>query len=73
MEKNILNGSKLTDTPISKALGIIKQQFPNIQGLQSTLLQYKGRKIVIKDQVQVIHDHGDHWIVASNVGCKGKK
>ena len=78
MEKNILDGNKLTDIPINKALGIIKQQFPNIQGLQSTLLQYKGlqykgRKRVIKDQVQVIHDRGDHWIVASNVGCKRKE
>ena len=73
MEKNILDGNKLTDIPINKALGIIKQQFPNIQGLQSTLLQYKGRKSVTKDQVQVIHDRGDHWIVASNVGCKRKE
>ena len=73
MEKNILDGNKLTDIPINKGLGIIRQQFPNIQGLQSTLLQYKGRKIVIKDQVQVIHDRGDHWIVASNVGCKRKE
>ena len=73
MEKNILDGNKLTGIPINKALGIIKQQFPNIQGLQSTLLQYKGRKSVTKDQVQVIHDRGDHWIVASNVGCKRKE
>ena len=51
MEKNILDGNKLTDIPINKALGIIKRQFPNIQGLQSTLLQYKGCKNVIKDQV----------------------
>ena len=51
----------------------MKQQFPNIQGLRSTLLQHQASKSVLKDQVQVIHDRGDHWIVASNVGCKKKE
>ena len=30
MEKNILDGNKLTDIPINKGLGIIKQQFPRV-------------------------------------------
>jgi len=34
------------------------------------LLQSKKSAIILKEQVQVIHDHGDHWTVVSNMGCK---
>ena len=41
-----------------------------MNGLQSTLLQYKPKTSVPpKDQLQVINSRGDHWIVASTVGC----
>ena len=50
---------------------LLKRQFPGVNGLQSTLLQYKPKATVqpSKDQLQVIHSHGDHWIVVSMVGC----
>ena len=54
MEKNILDGIQQTNGYSYQQN--IWYQFPNIQGLQSTLLQYKGHKIVIQDQVQIIHD-----------------
>ena len=43
-----------------------------MNGLQSTLLQYKPKANVSpKNQLQVIHSCGDHWIAASTVGCTG--
>ena len=49
---------------------LLKKQFPSVNGLQSTLLQYKSKASVPpKDQLQVIHSRGDHWIVASTLGC----
>ena len=69
LETSILNGEKLSD----KACRIIKAQFLYLRGLQSTLLQSKKLSIILKEQVQVIHDRSDHWIVASNVGCKPKE
>ena len=43
--------------------GILCRQFPNTEGLGHTLLQKK-----IQNGLQIIHDRGDHWIVASNIG-----
>ena len=54
----------------------MKKQFPKVGGLQSTLYQSKKKKKRledcnnVKDQIQVIHSRGDHWIVASSVGSK---
>ena len=41
-----------------------------MKGLQSTLMQYKSPKASNNGsapQVQVIHCHGDHWIIGSTV------
>ena len=41
-----------------------------MNGLQSTLFQYKPKvSVPLKDQLQVIHSCGNHWIIASTVGC----
>ena len=63
----------MSDIPVNKACGIIEAQFPYLRGLQSTLLQSKKSSIILKEQVQVILDCGDHWIVAGNMGCKPKE
>ena len=73
LETSILNGEKLSDIPVNNACWIIKAQFPYLRGLQSTLLQSKKSAVILKEQVQVIHDRGDHWTVASNMGCKRKE
>ena len=53
---------------------LLKEQFPAINGLQSTLLQSKkGIGTASTEQFQIIHSRGDHWIVASTVGSKGDK
>ena len=36
------------------------------------LLQYKPKaNVPPKNELQVVHSRGDHWIVASTVGCTG--
>ena len=70
----ISSGEKLSDLSTDFAQGLLKKKFPGVNGLQSTLYQYKLKASVPpKDQLQVIHSRGDHWIVASTVGCSGNE
>ena len=65
----ILNGFKLNDLVINAAQTMMKEQFPELMGLQSTLLlkkpqpRFQGNK----PYVQIIFDREDHWIVASTL------
>ena len=62
------------DLSINLAQQLLKRQFPKVNELQSTLSQFKkcvGKPP--KNQLQIIHSRGDHWIVASTVGCKGSE
>ena len=71
---SIVNGDKLSDLHINFAQRSLKQQFPWLDDLQSTLLQSKknvGKHT--KDQLQVIHSRGDHWVVALIVGSKDEE
>ena len=64
-------GGKLSDLHINYAQQLLKGQFPNLNGLQSTLFQSKKQaRATVKNQLQVIHSREDHWIVASTVGSK---
>ena len=70
---SIVNGEKLSDPHINFAQRLLKQQFQWLDDLQSTLLQSNKHVAVgkhIKDQLQVIHSRGDHWVLASTVGSK---
>ena len=70
----IRTGEKLSDLSIDFAQGLLKKKFPGVNGLQSNLYQYKLRPSVPpKDQLQLIHSRGDHWIVASTIGCSSDK
>ena len=40
-----------------------------MDGFRSTLYQSKEPEKRIKHGVQVIHDRGNHWILASTMGC----
>ena len=71
--ESILNGAKLTDLHVHAAQQLLKRQFPHLNGLQPTVLQAKkslGVRKPVPNQLQIIHSRGDHWIVASNIGCK---
>ena len=63
----ITHGMKLNDLVINMAQQLLKAQFPIVTGLQSTLLQSEKDYHALKNNnsVQIVHSHGDHWIVAS--------
>ena len=68
----ILGDFKLNDLVINAAQMMLKEQFPELMGLQSTLLlkkpqpRFQGNK----PYVQIIFDREDHWIVASTLFAK---
>ena len=68
----LISNEKLSDLHINLAQQLLKQQFPQLNGLQCTLFQSKkhvGKPL--KDQLQVIHCHSrNHWIVGSTIRCK---
>ena len=70
----ILKGARLSDQHIHQAQCLIKQQFPQLSGLRSTLYQSKcEQEASLNNQLQVIHSRGDHWIVSSTVDCEDAK
>ena len=70
----IILGKTLIDLHINVAQELLKRQFPHISGLQSTLLLTKCQKVTVTAaHAQIIHSHGNHWVVASNIGCHAPK
>ena len=70
---SITRGEKLSDLHMSYAQKLLKQQFPHINGLQSTVFQTKMTTIDREKsthKMQIIHTRGNHWILASNIGCE---
>ena len=63
----ILNGEMLNDKYISFAGRLLLGQFPGTEGLISTVFQKKVPAKRIEKGVQIIHDQGNHWIVASTL------
>lgn len=68
-KEHILAGEKLNDRHIDLAQNMLKQQFSEIGGLQSTLLQAKSQKQRTENKkvIQIVHSRGDHWIVAATM------
>ena len=73
-DKGIRNGDMLSDMSMNEAQRLLKLQFPKIKGLQLTLLQQKHCNSInntchqfIKNQLQIIHCHNNHWMVASSI------
>ena len=64
-------GAELSDRHINLAQKILKEQFPNLNGLNSTLLQLKQQKLtedMVKNKLQIIHcSERHHWVTASTV------
>ena len=69
VEISIRRGDLLSDLSINFAQHILHLQFHKIEGLQSTLLQSRKKSSVLKNQLQIIHSRGNHWIVVSSIGC----
>lgn len=66
----LIQNMKLNDCHINHAQRILCRQFPNTEGLGHTLLQKRKPPKKIQNGLQIIHDRGDHWIVASNIGAE---
>ena len=73
--EKIVMGVELSDVHIDLAQGVLKQQFPELNGLQSTLLQEKEQIMTednVKNKIQIINcEKRHHWIVASTANITG--
>ena len=63
--KVIVSDDMLNDRHTNYAQTLLHYQFPLIEGLYNTLLQKKNQQQKIKCGIQIIHDRGNHWIIAS--------
>ena len=71
IDKNIIIEEKmLNDHHMNYAQSLLKNQFPSLKGLISTLLVLRQYSQESSNMIQVIHSHGDHWIVVSTIMCK---
>ena len=72
--ERILMAEKLSDLDINAVQRVLKQQFPNMHGLESTLYQMKERRLnedQVENKIQITHWlQRLQWIVASTVGCE---
>ena len=70
--RRIAAGEMLSDLSMYLAQRILKNQFPTLNGLQTTLLQQKTNSATStelnRNSLQIIHCRSNHWIVASTVG-----
>ena len=73
--ENIVMGVELSDVHINLAQRILKQQFPELNGLESTLFQEKDQVLTednVKNNIHIIHcEKRHHWIVASTANITG--
>ena len=64
-------GAELSNLHINLAQRVIKEQFPHINGLESTLLQGKQHTLtecMVKNKLQIIHClQRHHWIAANTI------
>lgn len=58
----------LNDRHINYAQSLLHYQFATVEGLQNTLFQNKQCPKKITHGIQIIHDRGNHWIVAYIAG-----
>ena len=70
-DRNVItSGEQLTDNHINFSQLVLKKQFDKLLGLQSTVLLSKLKALLPSTgALQVIHSRGNHWIVASTIGC----
>ena len=60
----------LNDNHMLCALILLKQAFPELGGLESTLRQQKGlTPLPDRPSLQILHINDNHWVVASTIDC----
>ena len=66
----ITSGNWMTDKHMNFAQGLLKKQNRDISGLQFTfLLPTLTTTITSSRALQIMHCRGNHWIVATTIGC----
>ena len=69
-KQQLLMNEMLSDIHINACQLLLKNQFPNISGLCSTLqITSFSSGHWIDNYIQVIHCRGNHWITATTIGC----
>lgn len=71
-------GRWLTDEHINHAQSLLKEQFPDVCGLQDTLIfqaaEYGGMVGSPEGQfIQILHINGNHWVCLTSIGCEPGK
>ena len=70
-KQQLLNGKELTDIHINGACALLREQYPEIGGIQSTLYQQYDRALnQSKHAIQILHVQPNHWAVISTLGCE---
>ena len=64
-KKAIETGKMLTDNHINLAQKMLKRQFPDFNGLRSTLMQDKPHKLPTTNTIQIFHIKGNHRVCAA--------
>ena len=65
-KRAIIDGKMLQGQHINFAQRLINHQFPNINGLQLSVMQDKPFKGPTRNALQIIHVRKNHWIVAAS-------
>jgi len=71
--KEILAGDELSDNHMTYANKILRQQFPDVDGLQATVLSQIGGFCPVKsdsDTVQIHHTGRSHWVTSTMLNDK---
>ena len=70
-DKEIVSlGELLTDKHMNFAQALIKKHFNDLSGLHCTLTISQLQVPMVSENVlQILHIGGNHWVVASNIGC----
>ena len=65
-------GVELTDAEINYGQRLLKERYPKINGLRTTL--YQGKMQEVENSIQVIHCPSRfHWITVTTMNCKANK
>ena len=72
--EGIRSGQCLRSDQIHLAIQLIRQKFPQQQGLLCTILLYKPDKLprLLPDSIQIHHVAGNHWVCSTNCGTHTK-
>ena len=63
-------GDELDDKVINATQKILIAQFPSLQGLRSTLVQYYLGAWA-DNYFQIVHCRSSHWIAVNSIRCQG--